>query len=118
MKKRFLASKVFSSVAALCLFAGCASSNSGVTGAAAGDTAKNANTKIERCSQTLGTLSFYEDQSSSWYSYLTRDYQLGSTVPVLRILAQQTGCFVIVERGRSMDNMMQERALEASGELR
>lgn len=118
MRKRFLASKVFSSVAALCLFAGCASSNSGVTGAAAGDTAKNANTKIERCSQTLGTLSFYEDQSSSWYSYLTRDYQLGSTVPVLRILAQQTGCFVIVERGRSMDNMMQERALEASGELR
>ena len=79
MKKRFLASKVFSSVAALCLFAGCASSNSGVTGAAAGDTTKNANTKIERCSQTLGTLSFYEDQSSSWCSYLTRDYQLGST---------------------------------------
>ena len=101
------------------LLSGCATgNNSGVTGSAAGSNNQNASTKIEKCSSTLGTLAFYEDQNSDWYSYLTRSYKLTSTVPVLRLLAQQTGCFVIVERGAMMDNMMQERALERSGELR
>jgi hypothetical protein len=39
-------------------------------------------------------------------------------VPVLRLMIQQSNCFVIVERGRSMNNMMRERELEKSGEMR
>src|SRR5690606_37933539 len=39
-------------------------------------------------------------------------------VPVLKLLAQQSNCFVVVERGRAMNNMMGERALAQSGELR
>lgn len=108
-----------SAALAVTLFAGCAtgSSGGGVTGSAAGENAVNA-TKVEKCGKTLGTLAFYEDQNSDWYAYLTRNYKLTSTIPVLRLLAQQTGCFVIVERGAMMDNMMQERALERSGETR
>ena len=114
-----LSSSLLSVGLGVLLLSGCATGNSnGVTGSAAGSNNNNANTKIEKCSSTLGTLAFYEDQNSDWYSYLTRNYKLTSTIPVLRLLAQQTGCFVIVERGAMMDNMMQERALDRSGELR
>lgn len=33
-------------------------------------------------------------------------------------MVQQSNCFVVVERGRAMNNMMQERALAESGEMR
>lgn len=93
------------------------SSNTGdVSGSAAGSNASG--TQVEKSSKPLGTLAFYEDQHTDWYSYLTRNYKLTSTLPVLRLLAQQTNCFVIVERGKMMDNMMQERALARSGESR
>lgn len=39
-------------------------------------------------------------------------------MPVLRKLIQQSNCFVIVERGGAMQNMMFERDLNASGEMR
>ncbi|PIE69824.1 MAG: peptidoglycan-binding protein [Deltaproteobacteria bacterium] len=88
------------------------------TGAVGGVNAQNANPDLERCSATLGTMAIYEDQHAHWYYYLTRDLRLPSTVPVIRLLAQQSNCFVIVERGRAMDQMMQERELMQSGEMR
>jgi len=47
-----------------------------------------------------------------------RQYQLGSTVPVLRMMIQQSNCFVVVERGAAMQNMQMERQLQQSGEMR
>lgn len=90
---------------------------SAVTGAAGGETAENANSQLERCDASLGTIGVVEDQSAPWYYHL-RQYQLGSTVPVLRMMIQQSNCFVVVERGRAMANMQTERALEQSGEMR
>jgi hypothetical protein len=58
-----------------------------------------------------------EDVSAPWY-YRLREHQLGSTTPVLRLMIQQSNCFVIVERGRSLNNVMRERGLEQSGEMR
>jgi Curli production assembly/transport component CsgG len=58
-----------------------------------------------------------EDVNAPWYVQL-RQYQLGSTMPVLRLMIQQSNCFVIVERGRAMNNMMRERQLSQSGEVR
>jgi hypothetical protein len=58
-----------------------------------------------------------EETNAPWYYELRRN-QLGSTLPVLRLMIQQSNCFVIVERGRAMNNMMRERDLEASGEMR
>jgi len=37
---------------------------------------------------------------------------------VLRTLIQQSNCFVVVERGAALNNMMMERDLAASGEMR
>ncbi|MDL0087895.1 CsgG/HfaB family protein [Campylobacter gastrosuis] len=108
----------------MAMLSGCMSSmNMGggktvATGSAGGENAQNANSQLERCSQSLGTLTIYEDRDSDWYSVLTRDYRLTSTVPVIRLLAQQSNCFVIVERGKAMNQMMEERALMKSGELR
>jgi hypothetical protein len=48
---------------------------------------------------------------------LSYDYKLRPVTPVLRLFAQQSNCFV-VERGKAMSNMPQERALAQSGELR
>lgn len=88
------------------------------TGSAGGSTAQNANQELERCGASLGTMAIYEDRSESWYNYLRNDLRLPSTIPVIRLLAQQSNCFVIVERGKAMNQMMEERALMKSGELR
>lgn len=108
------------------LFSGCASSMSTgsqdaktvATGSAGGANAQNANRGLERCSQTLGTMAIYEDKSETWYRHLTSDLRLPSTIPVLRLLAQQSNCFVIVERGKAMGQMLQERQFMQSGEMR
>jgi len=89
------------------------------SGAAGGANSKNANPELEYCPETLGTLAVYEDQRDRWYSYYYSRYpKLGSTVPVLRMMVQQSNCFVVVERGRAMRNIMGERDLQESGELR
>jgi curli biogenesis system outer membrane secretion channel CsgG len=94
-------------------------SQSTVSGAAGGATAAGANSQLEHCDETLGTLAVVEDQSANWWhSYYGRYPNLGSTVPVLRMMIQQSNCFVVVERGQAMNNMMQERALQQSGEMR
>ena len=88
------------------------------TGSAGGSQSQNANSKLERCDASLGTIALVEDTDAPWYGILTGQYKLGSTSPVLKLLIQQSNCFVVVERGRAMNNMMQERALSQSGELR
>lgn len=88
------------------------------TGSAGGANTQNANAGLERCDASLGTLAIYEDQNEVWYQYLTRDLRLPSTVPVIRLLAQQSNCFVVVERGKAMQQMMMERQLAESGEMR
>lgn len=88
-----------------------------VTGAAGGATSANGNSALERCDQSLGTLALVEDQSAPWYHEL-RSRKLGSTVPVIRMMIQQSNCFVVVERGQALHNMKTERALQDSGEMR
>jgi curli biogenesis system outer membrane secretion channel CsgG len=111
-------------VAAALLLSGCLATaptlggNKGtVSGAAGGGTSEGENTALEKCSETLGTMALQEDVNAPWY-YQLRSYQLGSTIPVLRLMIQQSNCFVVVERGRAMQNMMNERNLERSGEMR
>lgn len=88
-----------------------------VSGAAGGSTAENNNSQLEKCDETLGTLAIDEDTNAPWYITL-REYQLGSTVPVLRLMIQQSNCFVIVERGKAMNNMMREREFARGDESR
>jgi curli biogenesis system outer membrane secretion channel CsgG len=87
------------------------------TGSAGGADSQGASSQLERCDESLGTIAVVEDQSAAWYHTLSQ-YKLGSTVPVLRMMIQQSNCFVVVERGAAMRNMMQERNLSESGEMR
>ena len=117
---------VFALVAALGL-AGCGggtaikmgdeSAKTVATGSAGGSATANANSQLERCDASLGTMAVVEDQTAPWYHHLGQ-YKLGSTVPLLRLIIQQSNCFVIVERGRAMANMQTERTLQQSGEMR
>lgn len=88
-----------------------------VTGSAGGANATGANPQLETCPEPMGTLGIDEDQTAPWY-YSLQQYRLGSTTPLLRLMVQQSNCFVIVERGRSMNNVMRERDLQRSGETR
>jgi len=71
--------------------------------------------KIEKCPMPYGTLAVNEptDEVLGWL----RRYSLGSPSALIRIYAQESNCFVVVERGKGMENLQQERALGASGEL-
>jgi hypothetical protein len=88
------------------------------TGAAGGATAVDANKQLERCDRSLGTLSIVEDANQPWVNQLTTQYRTQSTVPLLRMIIQQSNCFVIVERGQAMRQMQGERELMQAGELR
>jgi hypothetical protein len=111
-------------IGAVALLSGCLATaptlgeNKGtVSGAAGGATAENNNTSLEKCNESLGTLAISEDTNAPWYLQL-RDRQLGSTVPMLRLMIQQSNCFVIVDRGAAMNVAMRERQLQQSGEMR
>jgi len=88
------------------------------TGSAGGSNAQDANSGLQRCEASLGTIAIFEDTSETWYQHLTSDLRLPSTIPVIRLLAQQSNCFVVLERGAAMKQMMQERELAQSGEIR
>ncbi len=70
---------------------------------------------VEKCPKELGTLAVAEPQSHT-LSGLSR-YGLGSPSTMLRMMAQESGCFAVVERGVAMKNLQQERALAAGGQL-
>jgi hypothetical protein len=111
-------------ILAVGLLAGCGvqmgdnSARTPVTGSAGGATSQNANAQLQHCDQTLGTVAVVEDQNAGWYHRLTREYQLTSTVPLIRLLIQQSNCFVVVARGAEFRQMQGERSLQQSGELR
>ena len=94
-------------------------SATGLTGAAAGESTAGANSSLERCSETLGTLRIEENTNASWYSAYNSRYGTGSTVPMLRTLVQQSNCFVIVERGGlATQNIESEQRLSRGDEAR
>ena len=89
------------------------------TGSAAGTASANTSGSLERCASPLGTVSLIENQSAGWYTILRNEYRLPPTANLLRLLVQQSNCFVVVERGAAgMNAMGRERDLMASGEMR
>ncbi|TFW28279.1 CsgG/HfaB family protein [Massilia horti] len=97
---------------------GASSAKTVATGAAGGANAVGANDQLERCDRSLGTLTIVEDANQPWVHQFTVEYRMQSTVPLLRMIIQQSNCFVVVERGQAMAQMQGERELMQSGELR
>ncbi|RAR73962.1 hypothetical protein AX018_107122, partial [Paracidovorax anthurii] len=114
--------------AAALLLAGCettnmrmgsAESKTVATGAAAGEASANASSDLQRCASPLGTVSLVENQQAGWYTILRNEYRLPPTSNLLRLLIQQSNCFVVVERSAAgMGAMNRERAIMQSGEMR
>jgi len=89
------------------------------TGSAAGSATSGESSALERCDSPLGTVSLIENVDAGWYTVLTGEYRLPPTANLLRLLVQQSNCFVVVERGAAgMNAMTRERALMQSGEMR
>lgn len=86
------------------------------SGSAGPDGAKGEAKELEKCDKAYGTLAVVEPQDAV-VSHLLQ-YGLQSPVGLIRMMVQQSNCFVLVERGRAMQNLMQERQLAESGELR
>lgn len=68
--------------------------------------------QIPVCSRKLGALAIVEPDNKWW-----REYNLGSPEEILKVFVAQSGCFTMVNRGRSMQSRAMERAMADSGEL-
>lgn len=89
------------------------------TGSAAGSSEANASSSLEKCASPLGTVSLVENQTAGWYTVLRDEYRLPPTANLLRLLIQQSNCFVVVERSASgLKAMGREREIMQSGEMR
>jgi curli biogenesis system outer membrane secretion channel CsgG len=87
-----------------------------IKGSAGMSGAQGAASDLERCDKPMGAVAVVEPQD--YVSQALASYRLGSPVGLIRLLVQQSNCFIVVERGIGMQNMMQERALGGSGQLR
>lgn len=89
------------------------------TGAAAGGAPVGQSGQLERCASSLGTVALTENEAAGWYTILRNEYRLPPTANLLRLLIQQSNCFVVVERGAAgMRAMGRERELMQSGQMR
>jgi Uncharacterized protein involved in formation of curli polymers len=68
--------------------------------------------EIPTCTRNLGTVAIVEPETQWW-----RELSLGSPEAILRVFIQRSGCFTLVNRGRSLQNSAMERALAEQGEL-
>jgi hypothetical protein len=89
---------------------------SAVQGSAGPGGSSDAPSDLERCDKPMGTVAVVEPQNNVALA-LSR-YKLGSPTGLIRLMVQQSNCFLVVERGAGMQNLMQERALADSGQLR
>jgi hypothetical protein len=71
---------------------------------------------LEHCPKPMGAMAVVEPQNDIIYAL--RRYNLQSPVGLIRMMIQQSNCFIVVERGQGMNNLMQERQLASAGEAR
>jgi hypothetical protein len=83
---------------------------------AAGPNGSTGKSGIQRCDKPFGAITVVEPQSYVMQALSRRGLQ--SPTSLIRLMVQQSNCFIVVDRGMGMQNLMQERDLAASGELR
>lgn len=109
--------------AALTILAGCGKQGatlgeggSVVSGSAGPAGAHNASRELVKCDAPVATLALAENPNG--YT-LSSSYHLPSSpVPLVRLLAQQSGCFRVVDRAAGLRSTIQEQQLKESGVLR
>ena len=104
-------------------------SSGAVTGSAGPNGSTNAPSQLSRCPQSLGTVAVVEDDFEGgsypgdggygYYVQYAREYNLPkSVVPLVRLMAQQSNCFRIVDRHRGLATATREIGLAEQGYLR
>lgn len=83
---------------------------------AAGTSGSSGEGDLARCDKPMAAMAVLEPQDYVM-SALSR-YNLSSPTQIIRMMIQLSNCFIVVERGMAMRNMMQERELMDSGQLR
>jgi hypothetical protein len=83
---------------------------------AAGPNGSVGDTGLEHCDKPMGAMAVVEPQREI-IAALTR-YKLTSPVMLIRLMIQQSNCFLVVERGTAMKNLAQERELARAGQTR
>jgi len=84
------------------ILSGCVTSGTGGTmlsGSAGGATSVDANSSLERCSETLGTLAVDDGRAADWYGRFGSMTKVTSIEPMIRLAVQQSNCFVITSIG-------------------
>lgn len=128
LSKRHSFPVALAALASLTILAGCqatdmqmgsSSAKTMATGSAAGETTSGASSQLEHCDSPLGTVSLVENQAAGWYTILRNEYKLPPTASLLRLLVQQSNCFVVVDRSAAgMNAMGRERAIMEGGDMR
>ena len=72
----------------------------------------NATQQIPQCARPIGVLAIVEPEDQWW-----RQLNLGSPEAIIKVFVQNSHCFTIVNRGRSMASRAMERAMADQGEL-
>lgn len=120
---RFMNLQVFCVAAVLLALAACGEKKtelgqggSVVTGSAGPQGAHNAAKELLRCDAPVATVALAENPHGYTYGAA---YQLPpSPVPLVKLLAQQSGCFRVVDRGAGLRATVREQELKESGVLR
>lgn len=96
----------------------------------AGGTMVDGNQVLEKCAAPIGTVSLSEEKKAAGleaglpphlaaFMALARQQQGMSTVdplPLLKMLAAQSGCFQVVDRGEAFNAIQRERQIAAGGQ--
>jgi hypothetical protein len=77
------------------------SSPTASTGAAGGATSVDANSGLEHCDETLGTLAVDDGRGKEWFGSFGAATQITTIEPLIRLAVQQSNCFVITSIGNN-----------------
>ncbi|HZF15861.1 MAG TPA: SH3 domain-containing protein [Steroidobacteraceae bacterium] len=86
-----------------------------VQGGAGTQGSQGANPGLQKCDKPMATIAVAEPQDYVMSSL--NGYGLQSPSGLIRMMIQQSNCFIVVERGLAMQNMMQEKQLADQGML-
>ncbi len=95
--------------------------SSAVSGSAGGGTSVGADSTLERCTETLGTLAVDDGRAADWYGRFGSTTKVTSIEPMIRLAVQQSNCFVITSIGNLRSDSRLSRVTDIqrnSGEYR
>lgn len=95
-------------------------SGTAVTGGAGGASSEGANSSLEHCKETFGTLAVDDGRRSDWWREFRRNTKVTTIEPLLRLAVQQSNCFVLTSVGNRRLNARMNRITrqQRSGEFR